>query len=454
MPLKSVVDIDLNDEKFKRFTALYGKYEEALKKQPGQWRTSNEAAAGVEESVNKILAAFLATGQFHRELAEESEKDNKNLKHKATLWEGIRQSSASTLKNIEGASKWLLKWGLIGFGAAGAGLFGLRELGSDIANQRNQALGLDLAIGQEQAFGRHQGRYFSDPDALLRGAFTARANVASPAYQAAVSLGINPNQSTVAVADQILLRLQALAKALPKGQVGNLLLEYPGLSQFGIDLQGLERLRNLHTSELRGQIAAYGPDARATALSDRQGLAYQNFVTGIDRTFAIVGRQIERDLVPLLGPIERFVRGVGQDLGIFLRSKAAQQGIEDFAKAIQRFALYVSSSVFKQDVQDFVDGMGTVFNVLGTAGHIIAHPIATTEESAGDIWGGIKSWAAHRRGLATEDSLRAIVERGRGSINPILQPARPLAQVHVTLHLPPGGNILTTTNSLNGGVGP
>lgn len=468
MTVKSIVDIDLSDEKFKRFQTMFSKYNDALSKQPGMWDKTNKAMEQTDATVNKIVAAFLAMGQFHRELAEENDKDNKNLTRKSGLWDKISKASNGILKDVEGISKWMLKWGGISLGLGIGGLFGLRAIAEEVSAQRNQALGLDLGIGQSQAFGLHQGRYFDNPAQLLQGAFTARSNLASPAFQAIASLGINPNQSTVGVADSLLLKLQQMAKAMPQQQLGNLLQEYPGLAGFGVDLQGLQRLRSISTSELKGQIKEYGPAASGLRLSDNQGRQFQDFVTRVDTTFGKVLKQVERDLVPLLGPIEKLIGSIGKDITVLLRGKAAAEGIDAMAKAIDRFTGYITSSVFQNDVKDFADGIGTVANVIGFVAHVIAHPLDTIGDALGDYQKALRSWVqrAETDAHGGNPNWRNGMQGGAGTAAPAGGPTaapqattrapvaggKGVALVNIRLHNATGADVAMSVNSLNGGA--
>lgn len=455
MAVKSVVDIDLNDEKFKRFTEQYSRYQEALKSQPGEWKDAEKAAGGTDEIIVKILAAFMAMGSFHESLREEDEKDNKVLKQKLSLWQKIQKESLNTMHHVEDTAKWFLKWGSIGFGLSLAGLFGLRSIAEDVSEQRNQALGLDTGIGSPAAFARHQGRYFSNPEQVLEGAFTARSNISSPAYQAIASLGINPHQSTVAVANQLLLKIQDMAKAMPQQQVGNLLLEYPGLSQFGIGLQDLERLRGISTGELKGQIAAYGPDVRQAGLTGRQGLAYANFLSSINTTFAGLKKAVESDLVPLLGPIERLIQHLGKDLSMLLRGKAAADAINSFASAIDHFSNYVVSGTFTKDVASFEDGMETFLNVVGFSAHAVAHPLDTLGGGISDIGQSIADWAksktvaAHGGDVNWQRSLPGTPS----ATKPVVHKVQAVSHVQVTVRNATGADLNTSINGLNGGAG-
>lgn len=467
MTIKSVVDIDLDDAKFKRFTQLYGQYEAALRKQPGEWQKAEAGADATSDAVNKVLAAFLATGQFHREMNEENDKDNKALKKKATLWEQIGKSSKGVLKDVGAIAKFLLGFGGIVLGAGIAGFFGLRGIARDVSDQRNQALGLDLAVGQRDAFARHQGRNLNT-DALLQGAYAARSDNSSPAYQVLAAFGIDPrNKSTVDVANALLLKVQALAKDRPLSQVGYLLQQFKGLSDFGFDRQGLQTLRGLSTQELQSQIAAFGPDARNAGLNDKQAQAFQNFSTSVDQTFASVTKQIERDLIPLLGPIQRFVKDLGDTFSRFLRGKVAKEGLEQLSQAIDHFAAYMESGAFKQDVADFSDGVGHI----AASFHFLAHPAGDTKDAATDSWHLFQDWAQREKdkahGIAPKpgfvaDMRQHLAERRAASIHAIsptgltfpkpLAPVKVQTQVHLKVSNATGSNINASVNQLGGGV--
>ena len=46
MATKSVIQIDVLDESFKKFQQAFDKYQAALKKMPGDWQKVNQTSAG------------------------------------------------------------------------------------------------------------------------------------------------------------------------------------------------------------------------------------------------------------------------------------------------------------------------------------------------------------------------------------------------------------------------
>jgi hypothetical protein len=368
--VKSVLDIDINDEKFKRFSALFDKYQSALGKLPGMWKDVDKETAGAAATFANITAAMMAQSHVQNEANEAARNSGKELQHHSSLWNRIQKSTTGVLGNVAGIAKWLARMGVgLGLGGlgVGAGLFGLRALAEHVSDSRNQALSTGMGIGEAKAFGINQGRYFGNDDQLLRSAFMAQSVGTSQNVLAKI-LGVNTEGGPLKVADRMLVAVQELAKRTPANLVGQLPNMYPQLGEFGFDLNNIETLRNLSRSELRGQIRQGESTAKGIGLSDRQGQAYQNFVSGVDTTFSRIAAQIQRDLVPLLGPIERLMKVIGKDITSFLASPAAAAGINNLTGAIDRFVKYLSSPDFAKAL-DHIDHL---VHPLDSAGSDIA----------------------------------------------------------------------------------
>ena len=57
---RPVIDIDVNDDKFKAFQKEFEKYQEALKKLPGAWGETDKAVEGTAGTYATMTAALLA----------------------------------------------------------------------------------------------------------------------------------------------------------------------------------------------------------------------------------------------------------------------------------------------------------------------------------------------------------------------------------------------------------
>ena len=70
MPVKSLIDIEINDSAFQRFSALWEKYQKALEKTPGTWAQAtkqiNEQAKGFEMIAAEALTVQQLTALRRR----------------------------------------------------------------------------------------------------------------------------------------------------------------------------------------------------------------------------------------------------------------------------------------------------------------------------------------------------------------------------------------------------
>ena len=58
MATKSVIDIEINDEKFREFQKLFEKYQKSLDKMPGQWGKINKSSTSLQGNFDKIQHAL------------------------------------------------------------------------------------------------------------------------------------------------------------------------------------------------------------------------------------------------------------------------------------------------------------------------------------------------------------------------------------------------------------
>ena len=118
MAVKSVIDIDVNDAKFKRFSDTFNKYQAALAKQPDMWKKSDKEVGHFGSTFAAITAALFAQNELHKEGQETLDKSNKNLANHASLWNTIHKSTTGVLKDVGSIAKWLTKMGIdLGLGA-------------------------------------------------------------------------------------------------------------------------------------------------------------------------------------------------------------------------------------------------------------------------------------------------------------------------------------------------
>ena len=145
MPVKSIIDVEVNTAAFSRFQELFGKYQEQLAKTPSVWAKANAEQADGLSHFEKMSALLMANAQLQRENDEADEHRLKRLTTSEKLWTSISRSSGNIAKSVLDIGSGILRWGgLLAGVATGAGLFGIDRLAQHTADQRRSSLGLGV----------------------------------------------------------------------------------------------------------------------------------------------------------------------------------------------------------------------------------------------------------------------------------------------------------------------
>lgn len=408
MALESVVDIEVNDEQFQRFSQLFDRYKDALGKMPDSWKKVGGASAETASQFERMTAALMAQGQLSRETASAHATDLKLLRSHETVWKSIRTQTSGILGNVLKIGSRLARWG-VGLGALGLGLgggtfFGLGKLAEDVSNRRKYALGTFSAIGQPRAFDITAGRYFQNPTGVMTDVSQALHTI-GPGMMTLRALGIGTGGTTFSTLGTLMGRLQTLAKAFPPSMMGNLVSMY-GLGTLGISAQDLATLRNISSGELQSQIKAMHSRYNQFRQSQGTGLAYQNFTSQLQTTWGRIWSGIVRDLVGLQGPLTELSKSLGKAADTLLRSPELKKGIKAFGEDIQSLAKYLISPSFQQGLANFVSEVGGLAHFLGFTSSLV-NPIgaarnsliAQSQRSSDSIWNDIGADAAKKYGI-------------------------------------------------------
>lgn len=319
MVAKSVIEIDVQDEKFKAFQQAFDRYQKILDEQSKKW-----------EQVNK---AFDAMNKKQKDFNKAVQDGSKGLKDAAITTGNIARNMASAALS---AAKWLA------FGAIGGG-FGLGGLASSASDYRRQAQGLGISTGQLRASGVAYGRAF-DAQSVL-------SNIAN--------LQNDPQGQA------ILARLGAVRGENPAEQAGGLYkTAVQQFKQFGqnpvfaenlgltkvFSMEELRRGANMTAKDLEEMDEQFKKSKKIFELDDSISKAWQDFWYELKKagnTIEVGFLKALKDLVPQLAELSKSVTMTITD---FLESEKTKKALEDFAK-------YLGSAEFKQDVKSFMDAL-------------------------------------------------------------------------------------------------
>lgn len=358
MPLKSIIDIDVQDAAFQRFQALFEKYQTQLAKTPQAWAAVGKEGKKVQSSFEAAAAALLSQAEHSKRLADAqaaTAKSSRTLEHS---WSSVAASTKSVASNIASATRDLIKWtgitgaftGLLGLG----GMWGLTRMAESVSMGRRSSMGRGLTYGEQQAFGINFGRIV-DPGSFLGGISEARAN---PAMARALwGLGVNPYQGDTAdIAVRALRSARGLAQQTPDSQLG-LIAQSRGLGEIGIGTEEMRRLKAMSDKEFGQLQAGYSRDRLGLGLNGQTQKAWQDFTAQMQRSAQQIMNTFMKGLVPLAPQLVKLSSAFSDTVQSLLGSQGFEQLVKETAKGLKDFAAFVGTPEFKQDVQSFAAGV-------------------------------------------------------------------------------------------------
>ena len=368
MAVKSIIDVDVNDEAFKNFQALYEKYQKALEKAPGTWAAATAEIQKQRKGFESIAAALLAQNEIARRGIGETERGGHAAERSAGLWRSMAQSTKSVAANVKEATTSLLKWsaltglitGLVGAG----GLYGIDRLALGVASTRKSALGLGLTFGEQKAFTTNFERLVADPAAFLHEAAAARFDITKRV--GLVGAGLTPAEmagDTAQVGTALLTHLKNIADNTDP----RLFAQVIQARRLPTTPEELERLRETPRDEFVKLLQQMRDDQEKFGLPKDMQLRWQNFVTQMSRAGQGIENTFVKGLAPLAPGLTKLSESFEKVVRAFLGSPALERWIGDVDSALEKFAGYIGTEDFAKKVGDFVTGVGEMADAAGKA---------------------------------------------------------------------------------------
>jgi len=354
MATKSVIDIDINDEKFREFQKLFEKYQQSLGKMPNQWGKINKEVSSLQGNFNRVQHALDTIAsrldKNYKTLQNTDQVVNKTEKH----FQNIGKTAASISKNIASTTFNLLKWGSVStaFGLLGAagGLFGIGSLANGANDIRRQSQGLGVSAGELKSAQINFQRV-ADVNSVLGNLATAQTDIQKQwAFQAA---GVNANQNVAQLLPQLLRKAGEVYKA-GSTATAQQRLDVSGLSALGIDVETARRMASLRKDEIDNIEKKYNADTKSLALTDALLLRWQDLDVQLTRSKTKIENVFLTGLEGLVKPLDELSDSFSDAVKAFLESPKLKEWIGDVGKKLEEFAGYLKKDEFKQDVQDWL----------------------------------------------------------------------------------------------------
>ncbi|ESB92391.1 hypothetical protein [Salmonella enterica] len=385
MAAKSIVEIDVQDEKFQSFLEKFNEYQKALSELPEQWRGAvhglGEAAKETErvrdgtEGITKAFAdgvAALASvndgldrlnGNLEKATKTQTEFNKKsggarNFLNKAS------KDAKSLAGHIKDATTSLLSWGtVLGLfsGLAGAGgLWGLNHLAGNASAQRFTAMGLGTTAGGLNSTAVDFQKALGNPVGTLGAIRDAQLDLSKRWQFRAMGVD-NPDRDPAELLPEMIKAARDIFVRNGSTQQG---AEAYGLTNY-FTLDDLNRFKKMSDEEIDAMAKQAQQDTRRLQLTDQQLRQWQDFNIQLDRSKVSIGNTFIRGLAPLAPELGKLSDAFSGAIETVLKSPELGKWIDGLSDSIRRFGNYLASPEFQKDVEAFISGVERLGRVIG-----------------------------------------------------------------------------------------
>ncbi|HFL1787319.1 hypothetical protein NP111_16070 [Salmonella enterica] len=385
MAAKSIVEIDVQDEKFQSFLEKFNEYQKALGELPEQWRGAvhglGEAAKETErvrdgtEGITKAFAdgvAALASvndgldrlnGNLEKATKTQTEFNKKsggarNFLNKAS------KDAKSLAGHIKDATTSLLSWGTVmGLfsGLAGAGgLWGLNHLAGNASAQRFTAMGLGTTAGGLNSTAVDFQKALVNPVGTLGAIRDAQLDLSKRWQFRAMGVD-NPDRDPAELLPEMIKAARDIFVRNGSTQQG---AEAYGLTNY-FTLDDLNRFKKMSDEEIDAMAKQAQQDTRRLQLTDQQLRQWQDFNIQLDRSKVSIGNTFIRGLAPLAPELGKLSDAFSGAIETVLKSPELGKWIDGLSDGIRRFGNYLASPEFQKDVEAFISGVERLGRVIG-----------------------------------------------------------------------------------------
>lgn len=405
MVAKSIVDIDVNDDKFVSFMEKFKEYQAALEELPEAWRglahgatdaTKETAKAKTEgdllaKAFSEGASAILSINSGLERLTDSLDRANKSqedFNKKTRSSKGFLSDATKDAKSLAGhirdATTSLLSWGgIVGLftGVLGVGgLFGLNRLAATTGSQRFTSLGIGTSIGALDSTAINYQKALGNPTGTL-GAIRDSQMDLSKRWQFQ-ALGIsNPDQDPAKLLPQLIRNARDIF--VKNGSTLQGANAY-GLTNF-FSLDDLNRFKNMSDEEIDAMERRAQKDAKLLQITDQQARQWQDFNVQLDYSGQSIRNTFVRGLGPLTPQLSKLSDALAGAIDTVLQSPELGKWIDGLAGGIERFGNYLASPEFTKDVDSFMAGIEKLGALIGK---VYDWVVGKTDISVSDVTSG------------------------------------------------------------------
>ncbi|WP_353613963.1 lytic transglycosylase domain-containing protein [Mangrovibacter phragmitis] len=399
MDAKTVLEIDVNDEQFQSFLSKYKEYQDSVSKLPEAWRavaggiaaggaaaksfndklqetekTTSNAKSDAELIAKSFTDGIVAINGMNKGLdnlnntLEKANKHQESLRKSAratkSFFSGISREAKAFTGHIKEATSSLLSWGAVlgvfsGIVGAG-GLFGINRLAATAAQQRFTALGLGTTTGGLESGAINFQRAVSNPVATMGAIRDAQLDVSKRWIFSAMGIN-NPDQDPASLMPRVIKGARDTfirnGSTLQGAQAA-------GLTDI-FSLDDLNRFKHMSDAEIDAMSRRAQQDSRQLQISDQVQREWQNFNVQLQRSGITIENSFIRGLAPLAPQLTRLSDAFSSAIDTVLKSPELGKWIDALSSGVKRFATYLTSPEFSEDVRSFMDALKNMGHAIG-----------------------------------------------------------------------------------------
>ncbi|UGC97728.1 tail length tape measure protein [Pantoea phage PdC23] len=364
MAAKSILEIDIEDDKWKAFIAAYQDYQSTLSEMPREWQAVGASIAKATNPIRQVSDEVTKASKSQSGMQKAAGETSKLLK-------GGADSAKKMAADIKDATTSLLRWGsVLGVfsGLVGAGgLFGINRMALGAAATRFTAQGLGTTAGGLNSTGVNFQRALGNPVGTLGAIRDAQADLSRRwAFNA---IGVNPNGDPAQMLPQMIRNARDIYTRSGSTLQG---AEAHGLTQF-FSIDDLNRFKKMSDEEIDAMAKRAQSDARQMEINDATLRKWQDFNVQLDRSGVNIRNAFITGLAPLEPQLERLSKAVSDFLTSLLKSPQFGQWMDSASQGLEKFANYLTSPEFEQDARQFMDVLAGLTRAIGSAATWLAN---------------------------------------------------------------------------------
>ena len=407
MAVKSIIDVDVNDDQFKSFMEMFKKYQDAIKKLPGAWGETDKAVSHTRTKFEEMAGTISKQTREQEKMRREVDKTNSAMV-------SLGRSTSRVAGGIKDITVSLLKWGgavgIFGSVMSAFSLAGFENLARGASQSRSQSMGIGISPGQLQAANITYERFGGASPTLSRIA-EMQSDITQRYYLQ--NLGISREDIEQKSAFEL---LPQVLRGVGRGYSG--LMEAGttfnagayGYDQFGLSTH---QLRQYAEASRTGELEELGARLPGKALSiggsEQTNRRYQDFLDRLETAGQRLQTTLIDKLVDLADPLSNLVDAFTNLARSALGSQGFKDNLKSFADWINKFAVTLGSEEAKQNMVAFADSVGKVVSGLG---RFVSWLAGWFPEAVPEIYGPPSPLGGDDPALRTPDGRRRGTIRG------------------------------------------